>query len=131
MDVEEFIQKLIAYFVEHKNAKFYEIPYDKYKQQLDELSKFVSSDEWIYNKAATFTFKSGNKFKGGIINVKGNIEKGIIKNITRWLLSKKDVREIEPLFNEIMLSEDAIRLVFAKFNFAEYFGTITQEEYFH
>ncbi|VEU60427.1 Lipoate-protein ligase A [Mycoplasmopsis bovigenitalium] len=130
MDVEEFIQRLIAYFVEHKNAKLHEIPYDKYKQQLDELSKFVSSDEWIYNKAATFTFKSGNKFKGGIINVKGNIEKGIIKNIKFEgdFLSKKDVSEIEPLFNEILLSEDAIRSVFTKFNFAEYFGTITQEE---
>lgn len=77
-------------------------------KQLDELSKFVSSDEWIYNKAATFTFKSGNKFKGGIINVKGNIEKGIIKNIKflKVTFYKKD-REIEPLFNEIMLSEDS------------------------
>lgn len=130
MDVETFITKLINYFVEHNNGEFLEIPYEKYKDKLEAMRKEVSSEDWIFNKAATFSFRSGNKFKGGIINVKGNIEKGIIKEI--WFegdfLSKKDPREIEPLFKDTPLKEENIRKIFDSIDFEEYFGTITKDE---
>ncbi|QBF34329.1 lipoate--protein ligase [Mycoplasmopsis phocirhinis] len=130
MDVEEFITKLIQYFVEHNNGEVVEIPYDKYKKQLDDMYKKVSSEDWIFNKAATFTFRNGNKFKGGIVNVKGNIEKGVIKELRFEgdFLSKKDVSEIEPKFTNLALKEDELRRVFNSIELDEYFGTVTQDE---
>ncbi|WP_029608586.1 lipoate--protein ligase [Mycoplasma simbae] len=130
MDVETFIQKLIEYFVEHNDGVLLEVPYEKYKDQLQKITEQVSSEDWIFNKGATFSFRSGDKFKGGIVHVKGNIEKGIIKDIRFEgdFLSKKDVAEIEPLFNNLPLKEDEIRKVFDSIDFEEYFGTVTKDE---
>ncbi|MBU4690439.1 lipoate--protein ligase [Mycoplasma sp. ES3157-GEN-MYC] len=130
MDVETFITKLIDYFIKNSGGILMEIPYDKYQKQLDEMYEKVSSEDWIFNKAATFTFKSGNKFKGGIVTVKGNIEKGIIKELRFEgdFLSKKDIHEIEPKFNNLPLNEESIRKVFNEIDFQEYFGTVTPDE---
>ncbi|BAP00770.1 lipoate-protein ligase A [Mycoplasmopsis californica HAZ160_1] len=130
MPVEKFITKLINYFIQHNNGELKEVPYEKYKIQLEKMMNEVSSEDWIFNKGATFTFRSGDKFKGGIVHVKGNIEKGIINDLRFEgdFLSKKDVREIEPLFNNLPLTENSLRQVFNSIDFIEYFGTVTQDE---
>lgn len=130
MNVEEFIAKLIDFFVKKDNANYEEIPYKKYEKQLKELQKKFSSTEWIYNKAANFTFTNGTKFAGGILTIKGNVEKGIIQNVVFEgdFLSKKNVKKIEPLFKKCHLDEKSLSKVLDKIDLFEYFGTITKEE---
>lgn len=128
--VDEFINKLISYFVKHYNAEVKEVPLKKYEKQLKELQDKFSSDQWIYNKAANFKFSNGNKFKGGIIHIKGNIEKGIINELVFEgdFLSKKNVKEIEHLFKGVELNEKALLKVLDSISFEEYFGTIEKNE---
>ncbi|WP_027120519.1 lipoate--protein ligase [Mycoplasmopsis lipofaciens] len=130
MSTEEFINKLLDFFVKEYKGEIIEIPYKKYEEKLNKLRTKFSSDEWIFNKKATFTFQNGEKFTGGILNIKGNIEKGVIKNVVFEgdFLSKNNVKNIEPLFIEKKLNESSIKEVLDSINMNEYFGTITKEE---
>lgn len=131
MTAEEFISRLINYFVKNFKGEFIDIDYAKYQEQLNSLQQKFASEEWIYNKAATFKYKNGAKFTGGILVVKGNIEKGTIKQLVFEgdFLSKKDIHEIEPLFSNVALNEQSILEVLNQIkNLNEYFGTVTKEE---
>ncbi|QSF13514.1 lipoate--protein ligase [Mycoplasma sp. Mirounga ES2805-ORL] len=128
--VKEFIEKLINFFVKNNNAELVEVPIKKYQGKLNELKTKFSSEEWIFNKAANFNFSNGEKFAGGILKIKGNVEKGIIQKLVFEgdFLSKKDVKEIEPLFSNIKLREEDILNILNKINFEDYFGTIQKDE---
>ncbi|VEU78148.1 lipoate--protein ligase [Mycoplasmopsis columbinasalis] len=130
MDVHEFVQRLVNYFVANKHGELVEVPAEQYAAKLAELRAKFSSEEWIYNKAANFTFSNANKFDGGILKINGNIEQGIIKELVFEgdFLSKQNVREIEPLFAGVKLNESAILKVLDSIKFEEYFGTITKQE---
>ncbi|EGV00471.1 lipoate--protein ligase [Mycoplasmopsis columbina] len=130
IDVEEFISRLINYFIEHNNAIYEEIPYAKYQKDLEILKAKFSSEDWIYNKAANFTFTNGNKYPGGIINIKGNIKEGIIKELVFEgdFLSKSNVKEIEHFFINVPLNEKSIMEVLDSINFENYFGTLEKTE---
>ncbi|WP_029906446.1 lipoate--protein ligase [Mycoplasmopsis opalescens] len=130
ISAEEFITKLINYFVSHANGEFLEIPYAKYETKLKELTEKFSKDDWIFNRAATFTFQNGAKFPGGVVVVKGNIEEGEIKELVFEgdFLSKKNIHDIEGLFKNVPLRETNLREIFEKFDFENYFGTVTKDE---
>lgn len=130
MSVDEFKEKLVKFFVEKYDAKLCEIPFEKYKTQLENLRNKFSSEEWIYDKNATFSYTNIEKFAGGLIIVKGNIEKGKIINICFEgdFLSKKDPREIFALFDNINYNEAAIMKVLNSIDYENYFGSITKEE---
>ncbi|WP_029513841.1 lipoate--protein ligase [Mycoplasmopsis primatum] len=130
MTVDEFKNSLVSYFVKNENSTLEEIPYAKYEKKLIELRDLFSSDEWKYNRFADFTYTNTQKFPGGLITVYGTIENSIIKNIifAGDFLSKKDIREVEPLFKNIHYDEASIRKVLDKIDMENYFGTLTKDE---
>ncbi|WP_406617138.1 lipoate--protein ligase [Mycoplasmopsis adleri] len=130
MSVQEFKDKLIQFFLKDPNNTLEEIPQDKYKNEFNKLKELFQSKEWIFNRFADFTYTNTQKFPGGLITVKGLIEEGVIKQIKFEgdFLSKKDVSEIEPLFNNVAYDSKEIAKVLDKINLEEYFGTITKEE---
>lgn len=127
---EEFINKLIDFFIKNYDSSLEEIPYKKYEKELSELKNKFSSEEWIYNKSANFSFSNTEKFQGGILSVKANVENGKIINLVFEgdFLSKRDIKEIEKLFDNITLSEKEITKILDSINLEEYFGTIKKEE---
>ncbi|VDR42502.1 Lipoate-protein ligase A [Mycoplasmopsis caviae] len=131
ISAEDFITRLINYFVKNFSGEYLEVDYAKYQEQLDILSSKFSNEDWIYNKAANFKYQNGAKFPGGILVVKGDIEQGIIKNLVFEgdFLSKKNVHEIEHMFDNVKLNEENLLKVLGNIeNLDEYFGTVTKEE---
>ncbi|MBZ4195513.1 lipoate--protein ligase [Mycoplasma tauri] len=130
MTVDEFRNALVDYFVKNENSTLEEIPYAKYEKQFKEVSELFKSDKWNYDRAANFTYSNVEKFPGGLIKVYGEIKDARIVNLifTGDFLSKKDVREIEPLFKSVRYNEESILEILDKIDIESYFGTITKEE---
>ncbi|VEU75626.1 Lipoate-protein ligase A [Mycoplasmopsis maculosa] len=130
MSVEEFINKLIKYFIEKENSELLDIPFSKYDAKLNELKELFKSEKWIFDRAADFNFSNTEKFQGGLLTVKGQIEKGYIKKLyfEGDFLSKKDIREIEPLFENLHLDEFSITMKLDEIELSDYFGTLKRSE---
>lgn len=130
MTVDEFKDTLVKYFVENENCTLEEIPYEKYAERFEELRSLFSSEKWIYDRSANFTYTKTEKFPGGLVTVYGTIENSIIKDIifAGDFLSKKDIRDVEPLFKGIRYDEKSVREVLTKIDIENYFGTLTEDE---
>ncbi|MEE3928250.1 lipoate--protein ligase [Mycoplasmopsis ciconiae] len=130
MDVNEFIDKLIKFFVENNKATYEELPLDKYQSKLKELIELRKSNEWIYNKKADFSAQSTAKFNGGILSVKINVEHNIIDNIVFEgdFLSKKDVSDVEKALIGCEYNKEEFTKILERFELEEYFGGIEKRE---
>ncbi|TNK92097.1 lipoyltransferase [Mycoplasmopsis pullorum] len=134
MKVDEFIDRLIKFFVENYEASYEEIPTQKYTKQLKELSDIRKSHEWIYGKNPNFMAENVDKFVGGIIKVKYTVENDKFKDFAFEgdFLSKKNVEEV----SELIIGKNYDREEFLDFlnklndsnNFEEYFGSLKPEE---
>ncbi|WP_429996397.1 lipoate protein ligase C-terminal domain-containing protein, partial [Mycoplasmopsis bovis] len=89
-----------------------------------------SSEKWIYDRSANFTYSKTEKFTGWLVTVYGTIENSIIKDIifAGDFLSKKDIRDVETLFKGIRYDEKSVREVLTKIDIENYFGTLTEDE---
>ncbi|MGV2392612.1 UNVERIFIED_CONTAM: hypothetical protein O8I53_06385 [Campylobacter lari] len=84
----------------------------------------------MYNRSANFNFSNTEKFSGGLLTVKGTSINGFIDNLffEGDFLSKKEIREIEPLFKGVHLDENSLNNILDKIDISDYFGTIKKEE---
>ncbi|WEV60608.1 lipoate--protein ligase [Streptococcaceae bacterium ESL0729] len=104
------------------------------EDQLAEIKKAAkdkfSSWDWNYGQSPKFNYHAHEKFTGGIIDIKAQVEKGIIQSITFEgdFLDVEDVDNIVPKFVGLPFDEEKILDLLKKYESKKYFGTITPEE---
>ncbi len=130
MNVEEFIQGLVDYFVKNFDAKYEELPVQKYDKQLRELMAIRSSEEWIYGRNPQFSAENAKKFQNGILKVKLNVVENKVLDIffEGDFLSKKDLSDVMHLFNGIEFKREAFDKILDQIDLNMYFGGILKEE---
>ena len=129
MDVNQFIDALIKYFIKTNNAEMKLS--DLVTKNALELEKRNKTKEWIYGKSPKFEYNTEYYFpQGGLVQIFMNVEKAKINDIKIYgdFLSKKNISHILEELKGTEYSKDAILKVLNKFNLSEYFGTITAED---
>lgn len=92
--------------------------------------------EWNYGKSPRFTLKNKEKFDGGIIDIRADIEKGYIDKIKFYgdFLSLRPLESFENALIGTKYEKEAVRESiedYIKYNnhrFNEYFGSIKEDE---
>ena len=128
MNVKEFIEQLIKFFMKANNKKM-EISNLIIKSAL-EIEKRNKTREWIYGKSPKFEHKIEYYFQGGLVQIFFDIENAKIKDINIYgdFLSKRNIENILEKLKGIEYSKSAISKVLNEFDLSEYFGAITSDE---
>lgn len=94
-----------------------------------EKEKF-STWEWNYGESPEFNYHAHEKFAGGILDIKAEIEKGLIKQIYFGgdFLGVEDIERLMPQLIGVPFEETTIRAILSENQDKHYFGTISNEE---
>ncbi|MBS7576464.1 MULTISPECIES: lipoate--protein ligase [unclassified Enterococcus] len=94
-----------------------------------EKEKF-STWAWNYGESPAFNYHAHEKFAGGILDIKAEIEQGLIKEIYFGgdFLGVEDVERLVPQFIGIPFDEANVRKLLEENQDRKYFGTISDEE---
>jgi len=124
-----------------KNALIYELSdqgkdkeiilTDEQKAEIqDAADKKFSQWDWNYGSSPEFNYHAHEKFDGGIVDIKAQVENGIIQSITFEgdFLGLEDLEEILPEFVGKPFSQAAIKDLLTKYEEKKYFGTVSTEE---
>lgn len=104
------------------------------EEQLAEVQRRAevkfSQWNWNYGESPKFNYHSHEKFDGGILDVKAQVEDGIIKEITFGgdFLDVEDVENIVPEFIGLPFSEVKVLELLKRYEDRKYFGAINPEE---
>ena len=94
-----------------------------------QIEKYLTY-EWNYGKSPLFRYTSKQHFAGGTVDVRLNIEKGVITEASIFgdFLSLKPASEIAGALCGVRYDEKDIRAVLSVFEIGDYMGQITKEE---
>lgn len=127
---EEFRDKLVE-FIKINFPNNYELPFtDEEIEIIERMSKEkYGTWEYIFGKSPNYQFKNINKFKGGIVEIHFNVNKGIIENskIFGDFFGLKDINELELALNGTKHEEQAIRDKLT--NLQDYINNVTVNEF--
>ena len=131
ISIEAFTQKIMDHVLaSDPAARLYEFtPAD-----LEAIGKIrdekYATHEWNYGYSPDYSFKKGIKTNGGTLEMNMDVEKGIIKKVKIFgdFFNEKDITEIEQALEDSLHEEAAIRKVLGRFNIAEYFRNISEDD---
>lgn len=129
MNHNQFIEKMIDFFIKNFDAKLISIAKGDQKKTL-KLKKVKKSKEWIFGKNPEFSFSNEQKFANGIIKLIIKIEQNKIKNIKFEgdFLSRKNVEDVYESFLNQEYKKENIKKILSKINTKDYFGNIKKNE---
>lgn len=86
--------------------------------------------EWNYGSSPAFNFQKEQRFSGGKIDVRLDVDKGIIENIKIYgdFFSNEDIKEFEQFIKGSKYKQDELKSKLMAINLQKYFGAITVEE---
>jgi lipoate-protein ligase A len=98
------IQELSKLITNHVMSSFSDCEiYSLSQEDMNSIKKLVerkyATHEWNYNAFSEFTFKNTLKCSGGNVELRLNLNKGIINNVNIYgdFFGKKDIKELESL----------------------------------
>ena len=88
--------------------------------------------EWNYGRSPQFSYKERRRFAGGTLDIRLNIEKGIIADahISGDFLSLKPASELSGLIKGLPYEREALERALSGVVISDYLGTITKDEFF-
>jgi len=100
LNVEEFTQALIQYFVDTFGGTFDAITKQEHESTVDMIRDYYGTFEWNYGKSPEFTHTKEMKYPFGIVEVKLSVKGGIIKEmkIVGDFFHTQDLSKIEQHF---------------------------------
>ena len=130
LTIEAFKHALIEELSDHGKDK----PIQLTQEQLNQIKKLETQKfatwEWNYGESPVFNYHAHEKFDGGILDIKAEIEKGLIKNIYFGgdFLGVEDIERLTPELIGKPFEEKAIRDILDDHQDKRYFGTISNDE---
>ncbi|MCK6255906.1 lipoate--protein ligase [Fictibacillus sp. KIGAM418] len=132
MTMEEFKQILLAYlFEEFEEIPRYELT-EKDWEQINKLSEERYRNwDWNYGNSPKSNVELSNRFAGGSVDVKLQIEKGIMRECKIYgdFFGVGDVRDIEERLIGTRYDRGDIEKALEDADMSHYFGNVTREEF--
>lgn len=103
--------------------------------EIEEISHLADTKyrtkEWNYGESPSYQFETGHKFPCGLIEIKMNIEKGLIRDIKIFgdYFFLKPTEEIETRLAGIPHDKNSISDSLSEISLKEYFGVVTNQEF--
>lgn len=130
MSVIEFKNFIIeSVMSEQKDSKFYEFTEKEWEKIKKISEEKYATWEWNYGNSPKFNYSNEKKFKGGIVQVNINVNKGFIKSIKIYgdFFSEKDISELEELLTDVKYSKEEVIEVLREANLDKYIINVSEE----
>lgn len=87
--------------------------------------------EWNYGASPEFNLQKTNRFAGGEIDVRMNVQKGVIQQVQFYgdYFGEKDSKELADRLIGKRFAPDEIQFALQNVQIADYFGGVSQEEF--
>lgn len=131
MTIEEFTHKIMDHVMHSfRDCKMYEFTPEDLKRIGELRDKKYATYEWNYGYSPDYNFKKAVKVPGGLIEMHLEVENGIITKAKIFgdFFHVHDIDEIERAIENTPHDEKSIRQKLEKYNIAEYFANISEEE---
>lgn len=133
ISILEFKQILLKNIFEYFNQpiEIYELS-DEDKNNIQRMvDERYNTWEWNYGNSPKFNYKGYNRFEGGSIEVRLQVENGIIEDCRIYgdFFGKGDIKDLEDKLKYIKYDMDEIENVLKDVRIEEYLGRITKEEF--
>lgn len=132
MTVEQFRMEILkSIFGGEENIQYYELTEEDW-EKINQISKErYQTWEWNYGKSPRFNIQKTNRFPSGNIDIRLEVNKGIIEEATIFgdFFGIGDVKEIEKLLVGTKYDRGHIAAALEEIDIPHYFGGVTKEEF--
>lgn len=133
MTSEEFKDMLLRFILDTDDISSKEyVLSDEDIANIEKLAEDkYSTWDWVYGNSPKFELSQSKRYKGGNIDLRLNVKKGIISDFKIYgdFFGKKEVKEIEDLLVGKKFEEGLIRDVLKNIDFNDYFLNISLDEF--
>lgn len=133
IDILQFKQILLKNIFDYFNQPIE--TYELKDEDINNIKQMVDNRyetwEWNYGRSPKFNYKSYNRFEGGCVDARLQVEDGLIKNCKIYgdFFGKKDVKELEELLQNIKYDINLVEEILKDVPIEDYFGRIGKEEF--
>lgn len=132
IDIFEFRNLIFKYLFEYEKSPMikYELT-EEDKEAIDSLMQGkYSSWAWNYGKSPKFNFKNSKKFDAGILDVRINVEDGLIDSCKMYgdFFGTEDVAKFEELLIGLKYEKEDISRVLMDVDITSYFGKVSKND---
>jgi len=130
LEFRDLILKNIFEF-ENKPIEKYELTEEDKKAIEQIVDEKYGTWEWNFGKSPKFNYKGYKRFVGGGVDVRLQVEKGLIDNCKIYgdFFGKEDIAVLEEKLKGVKYEDKAVEEELDNFPIGEYLGRITKEEF--
>lgn len=130
IDVEEFKNLLLEHIFKNTEIREYKLTEQDYENINRLMEERYNTWEWNFGKSPKFNIHKKERFKGGRVEAKIDVDEGIIRNIKFYgdFFGKMDISNIERLLTGVKYKEEDIRQALRGVDFPSYFVNISEDE---
>ncbi|MDN4524263.1 lipoate--protein ligase [Fictibacillus fluitans] len=132
MTMDEFKQTLLAYlFEEFEDVPRYELTEVDWEKIYKISEERYDNWDWNYGKSPKSNVELSNRFTGGSVEVKLQIERGIMRECRIYgdFFGVGDVHDIEERLIDKRYDREEIEKALKDINMRHYFGNVSKEEF--
>lgn len=128
--VEDFKELLLNHMMEIYDIEEYILTEEDKKNIEKLMEERYNTWEWNFGSSPEFNIHKADRFAGGKVETKIEVDGGIIKNIKFYgdFFGVKDISDIENKLTGIKYREEDIREALSDMDLASYFARITEDE---
>ncbi|SDN13158.1 lipoate--protein ligase [Bacillus sp. OK048] len=131
MTIEEFRSSLLKYIFQGEEVTEYVLTEEDW-DKIHQLSKERYQNwDWNYGKSPNFNLQHSHRFPVGQIDVRLDVEKGVIKHCKIYgdFFGVGDVSEIENKLNAVRYEKSELEAALKEVDTTYYFGKVSKEEF--
>nr|WP_300090328.1 lipoate--protein ligase [Sedimentibacter sp.] len=132
-DVLEFKNLLLNNIFEYFNepVETYELSQEDKENIQKMVDERYGTWEWNYGRSPKFNYKGYNRFAGGCVEARLQVESGLIDNCKIYgdFFGKGDISVLEERLKGIKYDSDEVKKALSDFSVEDYLGRITKEEF--
>ncbi len=130
ISVEDFKELLLNHIFENSQIEEYQLTQKDLDRINEIMEKRYATWDWNFGGSPKFNIHKAERFKGGKVETKINVENGKIASIKFYgdFFGAYDIQDIEKLLTGIKYREEDIRQALKDVDFSNYFVKITEDE---
>jgi lipoate-protein ligase A len=132
IDIFEFRDLIFKYLFEYEKSPMIEHELTEEDKEAINLlmQEKYSSWDWNYGKSPKFNFKNSKKFDAGILDVRINVEDGLIESCKIYgdFFGTEDVAKFEELLIGLKYEKEDISRVLMDMDITSYFGKVSKSD---
>ncbi len=130
MDIHQFKDFLLEHFKQEGDISEFQIT-PEIKAYIENKVLELKTWDWVWGKSPTYTLEKLGKFDCGIINVKLNVKKGLIKELRIFgdFFTAEELSELENALIGVKLQKDELDATLAPHDIGEYFHQMCNQDF--